>query len=91
MFDFEIAYNHPFHLSGFKLDFVIVIVTLSIKNYKMESLALFLEPYKDLISNSAATVTYLHQLSGAVICKNIYKQKSTVGFSVLPFLAGLVM
>lgn len=57
----------------------------------MESLALFLEPYKDLISNSAATVTYLHQLSGAVICKNIYKQKSTVGFSVLPFLAGLVM
>lgn len=57
----------------------------------MESFAVLLEPYKDLIATSAATVTYFHQLSGAVICNDIRKQKSTVGFSVLPFLAGVVM
>lgn len=57
----------------------------------MESLAVILEPHKDLIATSAAIVTYIHQLSGAVICNTIRKQKSTVGHSVLPFLAGAVM
>ncbi|XP_031632133.1 sugar transporter SWEET1-like [Contarinia nasturtii] len=57
----------------------------------MESFAVLLEPYKDLISSSAAIVTYLHQLSGLAICNDIRKQKSTVGFSILPFLAGTVI
>lgn len=57
----------------------------------MESFAILLEPYKDLIATSAALVTYLHQLSGAVLCNSIRKQKSTVGHSVLPFLAGTVI
>lgn len=57
----------------------------------LEKLAVCLEPHKDLIANSAAIVTYFHQLSGAVICNSIRKQKSTVGHSVLPFLAGAIM
>lgn len=57
----------------------------------MESLAVILEPYKDVIASTAATVTYFHQLSGAVVCNTIRKQKSTVGQSVMPFLAGTIM
>ncbi|XP_055300773.1 sugar transporter SWEET1-like [Sitodiplosis mosellana] len=57
----------------------------------MESFAVLLEPYKDKIATSAATVTYLHLLSGSVICNDIRKQKSTDGFSVMPFVAGCVI
>ncbi|XP_055300779.1 sugar transporter SWEET1-like [Sitodiplosis mosellana] len=57
----------------------------------MEFLAVLLEPYKDWISTSAAAVTYLHQLSGVVVCNSIRKQKSTNGFSVVPFLIGTVI
>ncbi|XP_031632150.1 sugar transporter SWEET1-like [Contarinia nasturtii] len=57
----------------------------------MESFAVLLEPYKDLISSSAAIATYLHQLSAFAICNSIRKQKSTVGFSIIPFLVGTVI
>lgn len=57
----------------------------------MESLAVFLEPYKGVISTSASAVTYLHQLSGAVVCNSIRKEKSTADRSIMPFLIGGVM
>lgn len=57
----------------------------------MESLAVILEPYKDIIARTAATTTYLEQLSGVIVCNSIRKQKSTAGYSVVPFLAGAIM
>lgn len=57
----------------------------------MESLAVFLEPYKDVISTLAGTVTNFHQLSGAIVCNSIRKEKTTEGRSLVPFLAGIVM
>lgn len=57
----------------------------------MESLSVLLEPHKNTISSAAAGVTYLQQLSGAVLCNTIRKQKSTVGHSIMPFLAGAIM
>lgn len=66
---------------------VLSIVTAA----KMESLAILLEPYKHLIIGAASAVTYLHQLSGAVVCNTIRKEKSTSKRSLVPFLAGVVM
>lgn len=57
----------------------------------MESLAVLLKPYTGLIVTAASYATYLHQMSGLVICNAIRKQKSTVGHSIMPFMAGLVM
>lgn len=57
----------------------------------MEALSALLKPYASHISGAAATVTYFHFLSGAVICNDIRKKKSTAGFSIVPFLGGLVM
>lgn len=57
----------------------------------MEFLAVLLEPYTGTIVAAASYATYMHQLSGLVICNAIRKQKSTVGHSIMPFLAGLVL
>lgn len=57
----------------------------------MESLAISLEPYRDLIAASASAFTYVHQLSGVLLCNDIRKKKNTTGMSVMPFIAGLVM
>lgn len=57
----------------------------------MESLAISLEPYRDLIAASASAFTYVHQLSGVLICNDIRKKKNTTGMSAMPFIAGLVM
>lgn len=57
----------------------------------MEPLARILEPYKNQISGTASAVTYLHHLSGALVCNTIRKEKSTVEHSIMPFLAGSVL
>lgn len=57
----------------------------------MESVAISLEPYRDLIAASAAAFTYVHQLNGVLICNDIRKKKNTAGMSAMPFIAGLVM
>lgn len=62
-----------------------------VKAVIMESLAVFLGPYKSIIGSTAAIVTYLHQLSGAIVCNSIRKEKSTAKRSLIPFLAGGVM
>lgn len=57
----------------------------------MESLAVLLEPHRELIANAASVVTFCHLLSGVVICNKIRRAKTTAGESVLPFLAGVIM
>lgn len=57
----------------------------------MEQLAVLLEPHKEYIVNAASIVTFCHFLSGAVICNDIRKKKSTAGLSVMPFLAGFIL
>lgn len=57
----------------------------------MESLAVLLEPHKDLIANAASIATFCHMLSGTLICNKIRKAGSTAGESVLPFLAGFIL
>lgn len=66
-------------------------VPTSVKAVKMESLAVFLEPYKNVISGTASVVTYFHSLSGLIVCNSIRKQKSTADLSIMPFLAGTLM
>lgn len=62
------------------------------KHRKMlESLAVILDPYKELIASSTALVTYGQQLSGVFICNDIRKKSSTRGLSAMPFIAGFVM
>lgn len=58
---------------------------------KMETLAVLLEPHKTIIATVASAGAYLNQLSGAVVCNTIRKQNSTVGHSIMPFLAGAMM
>jgi len=57
----------------------------------MEQVAKLLEPHKETINSTAAIVTCCHFLSGAVLCNDIRKKKSTVGFSVIPFLGGFIL
>lgn len=57
----------------------------------METIAVSLEPYRDLIASSASAFTYVHQLSGVLICNDIRKKKNTNGISAMPFIAGLIM
>ncbi|XP_026742847.1 sugar transporter SWEET1 [Trichoplusia ni] len=56
-----------------------------------EVLADVLQPYKDLVGNIAAIVTVGQMFSGSFICWDIYKQKSTAGIGIMPFLGGIVM
>lgn len=57
----------------------------------MEHLSKLLAPHTELIGNVAAGVTILNFLSGALLCNDIRKKKSTVGFSIIPFLGGFVL
>ncbi|XP_026329289.1 sugar transporter SWEET1 isoform X2 [Hyposmocoma kahamanoa] len=57
----------------------------------MESLALILEPYQDLVGNIAAIVTIGQMFSGSFLCYDIYKQSNTEGVGIVPFTGGLVM
>jgi len=57
----------------------------------MEELAAALQPYKGLVGTVASVVTIAQFFSGAVICKDIHKNKSTAGISSMPFIGGLVI
>lgn len=57
----------------------------------MESLAILLEPHKELIGTMASYASNIHRLTGVAVCISIYRQKSSAGHSLKPFLAGLVL
>lgn len=56
-----------------------------------ETLSLYLQPYKELIGSAASFVTVGQFLSGAFICKDVYKKGSTDGIPSNPFVGGFVM
>lgn len=57
----------------------------------MESFAVFLQPYKALIGTVASYASSIHRLTGVAVCYSIYKQKSSSGTSLKPFLAGSIL
>ncbi|KAL0841721.1 hypothetical protein ABMA28_013993 [Loxostege sticticalis] len=57
----------------------------------MDALADVLQPYKELIGSVAAVVTIGQMFSGSFLCWDIYKQGSTRGMTIIPFLGGVVM
>ncbi|XP_038215827.1 sugar transporter SWEET1-like [Zerene cesonia] len=57
----------------------------------METLSNLLQPYKHIVATTAETVTMLQMFSGVFMCWDIYKQKSTKGNDIMPFLFGLIM
>ncbi|KAB0794360.1 hypothetical protein PPYR_11199 [Photinus pyralis] len=57
----------------------------------MESLSNLLQPHKELVGTVAGIVTIAQFFSGAVMCKDIYKSKSTVGTPSMPFIGGIVI
>lgn len=57
----------------------------------MEFISGLLQPYKEIVGSAAGIVTIGQFLSGAVMCKDIYKNKSTVGTPSMPFIGGIVI
>lgn len=57
----------------------------------MEPLSAVLKPYKGTVGAVASVVTIGQFFSGALICKDIHRNKSTHGISSMPFVGGLVM
>ncbi|CAH2990947.1 unnamed protein product [Chilo suppressalis] len=57
----------------------------------MDALADILMPFKETIGSIAAIVTIGQMFSGCFLCWDIYKQGSTRGVGIMPFLGGLVM
>lgn len=57
----------------------------------MDALADILQPYKELVGNLAAIVTIGQMFSGSFMCWDIYKQGSTQGVGIMPFLGGVIM
>lgn len=57
----------------------------------MDALADILQPHKELIGSVAGIVTVGQMFSGSFMCWDIYKQGSTRGVGIMPFLGGLVM
>ncbi|CAG9760418.1 unnamed protein product [Ceutorhynchus assimilis] len=45
-----------------------------------------LQPYKDLVTDLAWTVTILHLFAGIIVCINISRHGSTRGFTSTPFI-----
>ncbi|CAH2074717.1 unnamed protein product, partial [Iphiclides podalirius] len=65
---------------------------LSVKtSNKMEAISDVLQPHKELVGTIAAVVTIGQMFSGSFICYDIYKQGSTRGITIAPFLGGVVM
>ncbi|XP_055607369.1 sugar transporter SWEET1-like [Uranotaenia lowii] len=56
----------------------------------METLAVALEPYKDTVGLTAASITVLQFFSGFLVINDIRKKGTTEGFPVGPFLGGAV-
>lgn len=57
----------------------------------MEHISNLLEPHTETIAQAAAGVTILNFLSGALLCNDIRKNRSTAGFSIIPFLGGFIL
>ncbi|XP_050671367.1 sugar transporter SWEET1 [Leptidea sinapis] len=57
----------------------------------METLADLLQPYKSAVGTTAAVVTVGQMFSGTFLCWDIYKQNSTKGIGIMPFVGGLIM
>lgn len=57
----------------------------------MDLLADVLQPYKELVGTVAAVVTMAQMGAGGFICWDVYKQGSTRGIGIMPFLGGLIM
>ncbi|XP_013138932.1 PREDICTED: sugar transporter SWEET1-like [Papilio polytes] len=57
----------------------------------MEALSDVMQPYKELVGSVAAIVTIGQMFSGSFICYDVYKQGSTRGITIAPFLGGVVM
>ncbi|XP_028161319.1 sugar transporter SWEET1 [Ostrinia nubilalis] len=57
----------------------------------MDALADILQPHKELIGSIAAIVTIGQMFSGSFMCWDIYKQGSTRGVTIMPFIGGVVM
>ncbi|XP_050498588.1 sugar transporter SWEET1 [Diabrotica virgifera virgifera] len=57
----------------------------------MEALSNILQPYKNVVGQTASIVTIAQFFSGAFICKDIYKKKSTAGIQAVPFIGGITI
>ncbi|KAJ8946983.1 hypothetical protein NQ318_019064 [Aromia moschata] len=57
----------------------------------MEALSRSLQPYKDVIGQTASVVTIGQFFSGAFVCKDIYRKGTTKGTPATPFVGGIVV
>jgi len=57
----------------------------------MEGISASLQPYKELVASAASFFTIAQFFSGSIVCRDIYKKKSTKGTSAIPFIGGVVM
>ncbi|CAH2266412.1 jg1009 [Pararge aegeria aegeria] len=57
----------------------------------MEALSDILLPYKEPVSQVTRFVTIGQMFSGSFICYDIYKQGSTKGVGIMPFVGGLII
>lgn len=57
----------------------------------METLSNILQPYKNVVAQTASIVTIAQFFSGTFICKEIYQKKSTVGIPAIPFIGGITI
>ncbi|CAB3252038.1 unnamed protein product [Arctia plantaginis] len=57
----------------------------------MDAAANILQPYKEIIGHVTKIMTVARMLSGSLICWDIYKQGSTRGIGIMPFLLGLAL
>ncbi|XP_023950561.1 sugar transporter SWEET1 [Bicyclus anynana] len=57
----------------------------------MDALSEILTPYKEPVAQVTRFVTIAQMFSGSFICYDIYKQGSTKGVGIMPFVGGLIM
>lgn len=57
----------------------------------LASLSETLQPYKEVVSNTASIVTIIQLLTPILLLNDIRKAKSSAGFSIVPFLGGGVL
>lgn len=57
----------------------------------MQALSNFLQPYKEIVGQTASIVTIGQFFSGAFMCKDIYNRGSTGEIPATPFVGGIVM
>lgn len=57
----------------------------------MQALSNSLQPYKDIVGQTASIVTIGQFFSGAFVCKDIYKKGTPGEIPATPFVGGIVM